>query len=329
MSNQAKKFEEILKRLEKEDKERRDIKINLDDVRMDESGLIDVNGEKLKLSENGFIQMAKELKIPADYLNKLAESRQDLVTEQFNHFLHRNDDNGKMLRIKNGLVQGIVSENYKPFDNFNVLQAISSRTDRLPEFDVVSHFENESRFHMRIAFPQFEKNMGISRESGKGDIVRVGIDILNSETGQGNLIIAPITYRLVCTNGMKSWKREGGEIKQRHIHFDYSNIVTAIHENLDVALVDGQKLLEAMAELKKEKIELPFEEIKKIAKQLRLSEVQTSKVIDCYKVDDEPTRYGIVNGFTRFARDIERVRGNNELRVKIEAEMGRKYLQVA
>jgi hypothetical protein len=49
-----------------------------------------------------------------------------------------------------------------------------------------------------------------------GDVIEAGIDIANSEVGLRSVQVTPITYRLVCTNGMRAWRSEAA-LRMRHV----------------------------------------------------------------------------------------------------------------
>ncbi len=112
---------------------------------------------------------------------------------------------------------------------------------------------------MRLILP------GETRELKKGDVSNVGIDISTSCFGRSAVHIAPLIWRLVCSNGMRSMERGGG-FSFRHVG-DSDRLKTAVAEAIPTALVhargvmtqwqkavtfmveDVQKQIEAMREL--------------------------------------------------------------------------------
>ncbi|MCZ7679807.1 MAG: DUF945 domain-containing protein [Sandaracinaceae bacterium] len=49
-----------------------------------------------------------------------------------------------------------------------------------------------------------------------GDVIEWGIDIANSELGLRSVQVTPITFRLICLNGMRAWRSEAA-LRLRHI----------------------------------------------------------------------------------------------------------------
>jgi flavodoxin len=60
----------------------------------------------------------------------------------------------------------------------------------------------ENKLYMKMFFRSLESQ--VTDSSQVNDIIRGGLMISNSETGNGSVMVSPMTYRLVCTNGMIS-----------------------------------------------------------------------------------------------------------------------------
>jgi hypothetical protein len=63
---------------------------------------------------------------------------------------------------------------------------------------------------LRITVP----NEGVAVRPG--DVIEYGLDIGNSELGLRSVQVTPVTYRLICTNGMRAWKSEAA-LRMRHV----------------------------------------------------------------------------------------------------------------
>jgi hypothetical protein len=55
---------------------------------------------------------------------------------------------------------------------------------------------------LRITLPT--EGVAVRRD----DVIEYGLDIGNSEIGLRSMQVTPVTYRLICTNGMRAWRSE-------------------------------------------------------------------------------------------------------------------------
>jgi hypothetical protein len=316
--------------MEVEQKERVDVTMKLKETMVTENGLLQVtDGRTFQIGENGLADLCSLTSVPFQYASRLNADRPDLLAAQFNHYL-KEQSKEHMFRIKNDKLQGIVTPKYGQFDNYQFLEAVWDKfagKGNEPRFDLISLNENDKFLNMRIAFPDIEENFGFSNEDGRPDIGRAGIDFSNSEVGFSKLRITPVTYRLVCTNGMRAWRGdEENALDQRHMHIIYEEVRNDIFRMSDQAVVTGRQLLTDMKRLKHEPVELPYKELERFGKEVGLSAKQITRLKDSYKYEDESTMFGILNAFTRFARDVEENGNNTELRLKIEQFAGDRLL---
>jgi hypothetical protein len=142
-----------------------------------------------------------------------------------NHGLRR-DSRSATLRIAGGTVRAIVSPRYAPLDDpelFELLDDALVHTGYRSEVRVRG-FAAGRRTVLRITLPSEGELVHL------GDVVEYGIDVVNSELGIGAVQVNPVTYRLVCTNGMRSWTREDG------FRAEHRGDVTRIREMLRDAI---------------------------------------------------------------------------------------------
>lgn len=326
----AQQFKEILERMENEHNSRRDEVTPLKNTQYQEDGfLLLSDGARYQVGENGLKDLCSVANIPFDYARRLQGEREDLLAAQLNHFF-KYDSTDRMLRFKGDRLQGVVSTEYGIFDNFHLVETLWDKWNKkksLPDFEIQGYNETDTMLHMRLVFPQFEEYRGTSNENGEKDIIRVAVDFNNSEVGHSRTIVTPAIYRLVCTNGMRTWVAEES-LNQKHIHFDFDELTRNIGRWTDKSLQEGRQLAKEMFELKNVPVELPYAEIDRLGEDFGMTEKQIHRLKDCFLYEDEPTMYGIVNAFTRFARDVGEKDGNYDLRVKVEQYAG-KLMHVA
>jgi hypothetical protein len=165
------------------------------------------------------------------------------------------------LRLRGGEVAAVVSGRYAPLDPLELVDTLRTALTRHGLLDEVRVRGVATGLvdNMRLILP------GETRELKKGDVSNVGIDISTSCFGRSAVHIAPLIFRLACTNGMRSMDRGGG-LSFRHVG-DGERLKTAVAEAIPTALVhargvmrqwqkavtfmieDVQKQIEAMREL--------------------------------------------------------------------------------
>lgn len=151
----------------------------------------------LPLRETAFRQLCTRVGAPSHYVRKLPAHLQKGC---LNHGLRR-DSRSATLRVAGGTVRAIVSSRYAPLDDpelFELLDDTLVRTGYRGDVRVRG-FAAGKRTVLRITLPSEGEVVR------PGDVVEYGIDVVNSELGVGAIQVTPVTYRLVCTNGMRSW----------------------------------------------------------------------------------------------------------------------------
>jgi hypothetical protein len=100
-----------------------------------------------------------------------------------------------LIRTLDGSVRAVLSDSYRPLDNFDLAEAVLPTLLGV-EAEVISCEVTESRFYLKAVTRRVEG------EVKPGDIIRAGLVVSNSEVGHGSLRVEALDYRLVCTNGM-------------------------------------------------------------------------------------------------------------------------------
>lgn len=147
----------------------------------------------------------------------------------------------KLLRLAGGEARALASERYAPLDNALVLDT-AERTLRamgMLRDARVTDLAIGPTLSMRIVLPGEAKAVKV------GDPVSHGFDLLNGELLNRSVSITPVTYRLVCLNGMRSWSA-GASRRWAHVG-DPERLRERFTEALPVALAEAQGLRDRMA----------------------------------------------------------------------------------
>ena len=154
----------------------------------------------LPMSDVALQQLCGLTKIPIQYARRMLVDTPDLFADNANAWLdHVNKT--QMVRILDDQCRAIVSDRYQRIDNIDILkQALPPLVERMgsKELNVVSCEITPSKLYLKIA------DTRLTAKIKEGDIVQGGVVITNSEVGQGACQIAPMIYRLICSNGMVS-----------------------------------------------------------------------------------------------------------------------------
>jgi hypothetical protein len=158
------------------------------------------------LTNNAHTQVASRLKIPKQYYDRLLSKYPDLLALNINNFLTQEPEK-RMIRLLDGKIRAFLSDKYRVIDNWETMSALLpvllERTDaKLESCDVT-----ENRMYLKVILHE------MTGELATGDIVKSGVVISNSETGNGSFRVEPFTMVLYCSNGMISNR----SVKKYHV----------------------------------------------------------------------------------------------------------------
>lgn len=317
----GKRFESLLKQVEQDDRGKEDKIMPFGSLRMNVYGLIETKGRNpLQLTDHATTQVLSKLGIPVRYAKRVLEERPDLVADHFNHWAKK-EDGDVLLRMKkaggHGVIRAVLSDRYSILDNKDVMVALHEVIKELPDAELLQSNLNDRITNIRIAFPELTAEFG-KTVTGEKDLIKVGVDIDNSEVGVSSLRVIPVTYRLVCTNGMRAWVKDGDLFEQRHIHLTSDELYMRMSGAIVNAIKAGDGLVKTMRQAKGIKVASPLDIIKEIAQKEEYSKKLTDILINNFMVEPDNTLYGVTNAFTRTARDIE----NTERRLNLEEYAG-------
>lgn len=195
------------------------------------------------LRRRAFTQLCGLIGAPSNYLTSLpARYQLSLV----NHGLQalKSSEKSALVRGVGGEARAILSDRYAPLDGERVLDTVRHvlrESGQLGSVRVRS-LAVGSTASLRLTFPEHDAVIQHSRKVG--DIVEVGLDVLNGEVGNRALSISPLTWRLICLNGMRSASTEDAS-RFRHVG-DPERLHQAFADALPVAIAGGQRLRDLM-----------------------------------------------------------------------------------
>lgn len=195
----------------------------------------------IPLRDHAFGQLCGRINAPAAYLKKLPGKLQMACV---GHGMNLCTDTAATLRLAGGEARALLSDRYAALDNGLILEVLETTlkgAGMLGDVRVRSVALGPT-CSMRLTLPGEDKAIAKSRQVG--DIVELGLDILNGEIGNRAVSICPITYRLVCLNGMRRADREVSH-RLRHVG-DPKRLIEAFQDAVPAALASARGLREQM-----------------------------------------------------------------------------------
>jgi Domain of unknown function (DUF932) len=192
--------------------------------------------EPKPLRNNAFSNLMSRLGAPAEFLRDRLPAPLQIATA--NWLLGTSESSSAAtLRLRGGEVAAVVSGRYAPLDPVELVETLRTALSRhglLSEVRVRG-VATGLVDNMRIILP------GETRELKRGDVSNVGIDISTSCFGKSAVHIAPLIWRLVCSNGMRGVTKGEG-LSFRHVG-DGDRLKAAVSEAIPSALVHARGVM--------------------------------------------------------------------------------------
>lgn len=272
-------------------------------------GRLKINGENNQMVMNDWAmgQFASKLGIPARYYRMIPP---ELQAKNANYFLKRlSEDRNWMLRTKHadygsGLIRGVLTEKYSPFDNHEIMDVVSNLMEKLNrDYEVQMWHHDDGSMHLRVTLDELTTSVGKTLD-GKDDIHKVGFHLSNSEVGKSMVRIQPMIYRQVCTNGLMMWEKDGNGLEQRHVGLRSNEIYNRVAEAMVNSVKAGHEMVDRLIKAKEIKVENPFDMIDKIAKDKKYTQKFTETVKTEFKKESQKSLFYVAQAFTAASRSL-------------------------
>ena len=195
--------------------------------------------EPKPLRQNAFSNLMSRIGVPAEFVRRLPAP---LQLANINYMLSEHDDrSAATLRLRGEEVAAIVSGRYAPLDPEELVTTIRTALVRHGMLDEVRVKGVASGLvdNMRLVLPAEQVAIKV------GDVSALGIDITTSSFGKSAIHVAPVIWRLVCSNGMRSPERGNG-MSFRHVG-DAQRLRDGIAESIPSAIVRAKGVMKQWA----------------------------------------------------------------------------------
>jgi hypothetical protein len=283
----------------------------------------------LALTDHAMGQMATDLEIPKRYFDRMRVEAPGLFQTNVHHWLYDKPEKPrrKLVRAYTGepeVGRAWLSDRYRRLDNIEIAKKL---LPVLGELGTEVTFHNaaitDTKFYIRALFPRMEAEVKL------GDAVQWGVQIKNSEVGDGQFDISNFVMRLACINGMvvakvmsarHIGKRIGENLSDEAIRADDKAFWLAARDELKASLSEA-RFASVVASLREttdgETISAPIAATERLAKQLSLSDGEKENVLLNLATGGDMTRWGALNAVTAAAKSAD----NFDRRVEME-ELG-------
>ena len=292
--------------------------VEQDDVTTNAPVLMSIDDSKqMEITPTAHRQLATRLQIPYAYYERVMNNNPVLLAENVNNWLGQTQ-NKRMIRTYQAdgstvwdLMRADLSNKYLTFDNEDVAEAV------LPvmfdeQLEIISSNVTEKKLYIKAVTDK------LTGEIEKGDVVRGGVIVSNSEVGYGSVNVQAFIERLVCMNGMIAET----SFRRRHIgaSHDITDLLSRDTLNKTSEALVGQvqdvvrnvlshegfnNVLGKLRETTETEIAKPIDAVEIIQKQFKFTEDEKDSVLNHLIKGGDTTKWGLTNAVTRASQDLE------------------------
>ena len=292
--------------------------VEQDDVTTNAPVLMSIDDSKqMEITSTAHRQLATRLQIPYAYYERVMNNNPVLLAENVNNWLGQTQ-NKRMIRTYQSdgstvwdLMRADLSNKYLTFDNEDVAEAV------LPvmfdeQLEIISSNVTEKKLYIKAVTDK------LTGEIEKGDVVRGGVIVSNSEVGYGSVNVQAFIERLVCMNGMIAET----SFRRRHIgaSHDITDLLSRDTLNKTSEALVGQvqdvvrnvlsnegfnNVLGKLRETTETEIAKPIDAVEIIQKQFKFTEDEKDSVLNHLIKGGDTTKWGLTNAVTRASQDLE------------------------
>ena len=292
--------------------------------------IIDVKGHAfVQPTDWAHGQISSHLGIPRAYYNRMIEDDVDLLADNVNHWLGK-DDGTRLLRLQDNDMRAFLSDRYKRIDHPVVLkEALEVLSSSEVEVRSLSNEVTANRLYLKFLFPD------LGGEVTPGRTIHPGVAISNSEIGGGSFKVSGFFFDDFCENGCIFGRQDVFEgVRRRHMGaklqaLDNYQVYQDDTLEAEAALLAKQSrdIVTAMSSEEQfdrmlnicrnaastEPVDNPEKAVEVLAKEVGLNELERSKALVNLIEDKDYSKWGLASAVTKVANDTESYDRSTEL----------------
>ena len=286
------------------------------------------NGDVHKFGINDLAhrQIGEWAKVPAPYYDRMLAEAPELLAQNLNTWLSRSDDK-RMVRTLDGKARGVLSDRYRPLDNFDLSEAVLPTLLQM-ELHIMSCEVTERRFYIKAVDKRILRDIPKGAQLGQGHVIfdtcSPALTISNSEVGYGALSIQGGVWTEQCTNlatfqqrSLRKYhvggKHDIGEevyamLSDQTRRITDASVWAQVRDVVKIAFDTAKfdALLEDVRGAAEQKIGGdPVKVVELVSERLGINETERKSVLRHLIEGGDLSRYGLFNAVTRTAEDLE------------------------
>lgn len=264
-------------------------------------------------------QIAADLGIPKKYFDRMLAEAPTLLRSNVDHWLFNQPERRLVRGFKPegdnpyGTGRAFLSDRYRRLDNIEIAKRLFPVFDEIEGLTFHQAQLTDTRFYLRALLPSLEREIKV------GDPVQAGVEIRNSEVGNGALVIQPFVLRLICTNGMTVndfaarklhvGKRIEDETfySDEAVEADDNAFWLVARDNLRSALTEVrfEEIVSRLAEIVHgDKIQAPVAATEQLQQRFGLTDVEREAVLRNLVEGGDLSQWGLLNAVTATAKEV-------------------------
>jgi hypothetical protein len=281
---------------------------------------------RLALLPTAIRQLSGLAGIPVQFLDRVPAALGLKLVRCLLQVADDGQDRPLLLRLKGwreARVRAVLPSSYVRFDDRHLLDELRAVVDER-EVTVGRLAVDDDLLFVRLLFRD-HLELGPGHRSDPG---RIGLDLVNSETGVHPLELRNVVVRLVCANGMTAVSNAQQALRRRHTGVDADAFRIAVRRALTEALATGRTFTDRLVEAHRQDVPDPRQEVAEIFRTHRLGSprgrlarwvmAEVLRAENLFGVQ----RWDICQAFTAVARDLE-----HRDRMRFEDAMGAYLLE--
>lgn len=280
-------------------------------------------------------QLASKLDIPQKYYDKMRTEEPQLLRENVNTWLGKNESGKLLVRTTAGRVRAILSDRYKPIPNLGTAFAVLATLNQIKQMQDVSFTVrecavSETTMYLKVTAdtqhlmkPEY---VHPTNPAFNGDPMFPGIVIRNSEVGASKFRVDVFTWRLVCSNGaimtsgiskVHLGRKIGGEgeinFSERTEKLDAMTVLSGMNDVIKQVFdpVKMRDMLDRVRAGQQIAIDEPVKVVENVCGNWKISDTLKDEILAQFT---EKSAFGLANAITAVAGTQE----NIEDQIKLE-----------
>jgi hypothetical protein len=269
-------------------------------------------------------QLASRYEIPKAYYDRMSKIP-GLQEETVNRFFEHHNER-RLVRTLDENARAFLSDRYKVIDNLFVMEPfmealLDYKKESGGEFEIKANGLTSRRMYLEVSFPNITGEI-ISTGRGK-EVVNAGAALVNSEVGLSEFDVRSFLWWQWCANGAIAESL----IRRRHvgrrigdneddyaiysdktIKLEMDAFRSRLKDVFDHVLTEDafQDVVRKIQSTVNDKVEKPQTLIKNVTKRfVDITEADGEKILANMVTEGNMNRYGLMNGITRLAQEIE------------------------